>query len=313
VRSVRVDRTRGRRGRRWLASGDGGVLARRRRSHRGRGRRWGRLVGRRHLNLTIGNLRDDAAAGDGSLDLSIVDLRDLASRVRGSLDLTIGNLADDRRRSRLVGARRGLNLTVGNLSNGRRSGLGRRRAAALGRGSRLVGACRCLDLTVGNLSHRRRSGLVGTSRSLDLSVGDLANSRSTESRARLARRAAGATRGDDADRDRLALGRPVTVIQVIEVARAALVERGGGSQGQQVVLADGEASGVDGTSLGGAVELELVVGGDVSGAGLGVLEDTVVEGNQQRAAILAFLLKPCQPCVPVSYPPRHGSPLPPLG
>lgn len=85
------------------------------------------------------------------------------------------------------------------------------------------------------------------------------------------------------DLDSLALGSPVTIVQVVEVARLALVPNRRPAEGERLVPADGEASGVDGASLGRVVELELVVGRNVSCPALSIGEDAVGQGQEQGA------------------------------
>lgn len=69
------------------------------------------------------------------------------------------------------------------------------------------------------------------------------------------------------------------VVKVVEVAAQALEEDSGVAEGEGAVAASRPASSVDGASLGRAVELELVVGGDVTSAVLGVGENTILEGD----------------------------------
>ena len=93
------------------------------------------------------------------------------------------------------------------------------------------------------------------------------------------------TTANDVDVDLRALGGLGLVVQVVEIAAQALVEDGVVTDGEGVVRADGPASSVDGTGLRGTVELELVVGRDVTGAALVVLEDTVLEGDLEVGAL----------------------------
>lgn len=85
------------------------------------------------------------------------------------------------------------------------------------------------------------------------------------------------------DGDSLALLSPVLVVQVVEVARQAAVEGLVGAEGQQVVLANGETAGVDGTSLRRTIELELEVGGNVTGALLGVVDGLIRQGEDEHS------------------------------
>jgi len=92
-------------------------------------------------------------------------------------------------------------------------------------------------------------------------------------------RSTGSTTLDNVDVDLIALLASGLVVKVVEVAAQALEEDGGATEGKRAVAASGPASSVDGASLSRAVELELVVGGDVTGAVLGVGEDTILEGD----------------------------------
>lgn len=73
---------------------------------------------------------------------------------------------------------------------------------------------------------------------------------------------------------------------VVEVAKGAAHTPPppcGASNGERVVAADGEAAGVDGTSLGRAVKLELAVGNDRTSAAVLVVEDAVLERARKGA------------------------------
>lgn len=78
-----------------------------------------------------------------------------------------------------------------------------------------------------------------------------------------------------------ALSSPGSVVEVIEAAAQALVEDAGSTEGQSAVATSRETGGVNRTSLGWRIELELVVGRNVSRASLGILQDTVVERDRQ--------------------------------
>ena len=80
------------------------------------------------------------------------------------------------------------------------------------------------------------------------------------------------------------------VVKVVEVAAQALEEDSGVAEGKRAVAASRPASSVDGASLGRAVELELVVGGDVAGAVLGVGENTVLEGDLKLPGVVLLPL-----------------------
>lgn len=179
-----------------------------------------------------------------SLNLVIGDLANLAPL--GNLDLTIGNLGD--RTGVSSSSSRSLNLSVGDLRDGTRGG------TTLG--STIGGS---LDLAVVDLTDSS-AGLGGRLR-LDASC------RAAGGRVAIAL---------DPDVDWLTLRGPVAVIQVVELARAALVEDLGGTKGQVAVVASREARGSEGASLRRTVELELVVIGDITSSLLLVGKDTVL-------------------------------------
>lgn len=94
--------------------------------------------------------------------------------------------------------------------------------------------------------------------------------------------------GDGDDGDGLALRRPRSVVQVVEAARQALVEGLGGAQRHDVVLAEREAAGEEGAGLCRLIELELVVGRDVSGPALRVVGRAVLQRDDERSLFAAF-------------------------
>ncbi len=267
--------------------------------------------GRGSLDLAVGDLSDlGAASGRGSLDLAIRDLGDGSTGGRGSLDLAVGDLGD----GGTAGGRGGLDLTVGDLRDGGTSGDLDLAIRDLGHG-RQVG--RSLDLAVGDLGNGGAGGLVARGAvSLNLSIANLAHGDGDSGGLDLG--LAVGESGDDGGHshaggdgglhgaatvvllaaaghgdnlDGLALLGPRAVVQVVEVTRAALVEDGGGTDGQGAVLASGETSSVDGTSLGGrAVELELVVGDNGANAALAVGQDTILEVKDERLVARARTL-----------------------
>lgn len=96
------------------------------------------------------------------------------------------------------------------------------------------------------------------------------------------------------DLNRRTLWSPRAVIQVEKVAARALIEDCRAAEREGAVSARREASSEDGASLSRLVKLELVVCGDVTGAGLRVLEDSVLEGSNQntvRSAVIALLFE----------------------
>jgi len=214
----------------------------------------GSAVAVRSLDLAVGDL-GNGALGRSSLDLTVGNLGDGSGGAGGSsagLDLAVGDLRDG-----CAGgsSSAGLDLTVGDLRNGSTR-------------------CAGLDLTVRDLGDRGR-GLLG------LAVGKLRSSGGGR----------GASAGtDDLDGDLVALRAGALVVQVVEVAAQALVESGLTTKGKRAVGASGPTGSVDGTSLGRAVELELVVGGDVTSALLGVKEYTVLEGDLKLHGVVLLAL-----------------------
>ena len=217
----------------------------------------------RGLDLTVGDLSDRLADRGRGLDLAIRDLSDGLSS--GSLDLTVRDLSNG------LGSRgRSLDLAVGDLSD-------------------LDTTSGCLDLTVGDLSDgstgrgldltiRNLSDSLGGGGGLELTVADLGGSTAGSNTTGL----------EDVDVDGGALVTSGLVIEVVEVATQALVEDGRGADGESAVAADGEARGVDGTSLGGLVELELVVGSNVTSAALIISQDTVGKSDSQDLVLTSL-------------------------
>lgn len=93
----------------------------------------------------------------------------------------------------------------------------------------------------------------------------------------------GATARENDNLDRGALGSPVAIVQVVEVARLALVPDGRATQGEGAVLTRAEASGVDGTGLRGSIKLELEVAGNVTNAALSVGQDRARQAGDKNA------------------------------
>lgn len=145
-----------------------------------------------------------------------------------------------------------------------------------------------LDLAIANLANGNRDG---GGNDLGLAVLDDSNERrghhgGTDNVAARWDRSVFAT-GEDRKVDGRALLGPVTVIEVVEVARQAAVESRGATQSERAVGADREARSVNHTSLRGAVELELVVGNNGANAALRISEDTVLESEVQRSLLTA--------------------------
>jgi hypothetical protein len=92
-------------------------------------------------------------------------------------------------------------------------------------------------------------------------------------------------RGSDREKvneDLLALSTLGLVVEVVESTAEALVPDGRVTKSESAVGTSGETSGVDGTSLGRTIELELLVGSNVTNAALVVSEDTVGEGHLEH-------------------------------
>lgn len=214
------------------------------------------------LDLAVRDLSDGSLAGgglaDSGLDLAVGDLGDGSlADTSGSLDLAVGDLSDG---STASGS---LDLTVRDL------------------GDDLRLASRGLDLAIGDLGN-----LGGRGGGLDLTVGDLRDSRGRSgSDLAISSTADGGARANDVDVDLRALVAGGLVVKVVEGTAQALVEDGRVTKGKSAVAADRPARGVDGTSLGRLVELELVVGGDVASAALVVSQDTVGEGHGEDLAL----------------------------
>ncbi len=179
------------------------------------------------------------------LDLTVRDLSDWYwSRCRGcGLDLTVRDLGDWCW-SKCRGW--GLDLSVGDLSN---------TASRLG-------------LAVGDLADR-----CVYSRAGDLAIRNLRLDTSGSGSGGGGCRSSSGCGSSSTNHDNVdwrALRGVVVIVEVVEVAAEALVPGGVIAEGELTILADGEASGVDSTSLGWVIKLELVVGGDVASPTLGI-------------------------------------------
>lgn len=115
-----------------------------------------------------------------------------------------------------------------------------------------------LWLAVGNRAHDRCCYNVGTD--------DLSHTTGTAG-------TGGGTAGHGFENDGVTLRGPVAVIQVPKVARLALPKLSRVSKSHQAIGAEGEASRVQCTGLRRLVELELVVGRDVSGTRKSIFGD----------------------------------------
>ena len=197
------------------------------------------------------------------------------------LDLTVGDLGD-----RLADGGRGLDLTVRDLSDRLSSGSLDLAIRDLSDGDTTSGG---LNLTIGDLSDR------GTGRGLDLTIRDLSDSLGGGGGleltvANLGSSASGSstTSLQDVDVDGRALVASGLVVKVVEVTAQALVEDGRATDGKSAVAADGETRGVDGTGLGRLVELELVVGSNVTSAALVIGQDTVGKSDSQDLVLTSL-------------------------
>lgn len=99
---------------------------------------------------------------------------------------------------------------------------------------------------------------------------------------RLRYRVLGAARYCD-DGDGLALFRPCSVVQVVEAARPTLVECLGRAQRQPEILADGESAVEESASLRRSIELELVVGSNISSPTLCIHSNSVVQRQDESS------------------------------
>jgi len=234
----------------------------------------------RCLDLTVGDLRDRSTSGSGSLDLTVGDLGDRSTSRSRSLDLTVGDLGDS---GTAGGGGRGLDLAVGDLSD--RLASGGLDLTVRDLSDRL--ASRGLDLAVRDLGNARGSG-----GGLDLTVGNLGDlGGGSNCASGLGSGARRSSTSNDVNVDGRALATSGLVVEVVEVSAQALVEDARATKGESAVGASREASGVDGTSLDGVVELELTVGSDVTSAALVVGELAVAEGDLKSLGVLLTSLK----------------------
>jgi len=156
-----------------------------------------------------------------------------------------------------------LDLAVRDLGNGLASGSLDLTVRDLG--DRLAGTG--LDLTIRDLGDRLSSGGGG----LELTVANLGGSAARGSSSSV----------EDVDVDRRALSTSGLIVEVVEGTAQALVEDSGVTNSKSAVAADGETRGVDGTGLGGLVELELVVGSNVTSAALVIGQGTILKSDSQ--------------------------------
>jgi len=209
------------------------------------------------LGLTVADLGDDWANRSRCLRLAIRDLGDNGSCGRlgcTSLRLAIRDLRDNWS-CRGLGCT-GLRLAIRDLRDDAGSG------------------STSLRLTVGDL------GDAGWCGDLGLTVTDLGGTGTAS------------LHSSDVDRNALCTG--ALAVQVVEVTREALVKDSWcrtaiGRESEGVVATEREPAGFLSTGLNRSVELELIVGGNVSLAASLVLQNTVVEGEGQGTGKLARL------------------------
>ena len=247
----------------------------------GRSGSWGH--GASLLGLAVGVLADGRGHGATFLGLAIRVFADGGSRSGGGsaslLGLAVGVLADSGGRSG-GGSASLLRLAVGVLADS--SGRSGSRRASLLRLAVLVladsgGGASLLGLTIGVLADGRADGAGGglTIRLLGGNDG------------RRGRRAAAGRNNSDVNG--VALAANGGGVKVVEATAQALVPDGAG-ESEGAVAADGETAGVDGVALERSVELELLVGGDITLALLGVGQDTVGEGQDEGGVVAAVIL-----------------------
>lgn len=179
-------------------------------------------------------------------------------RSSGSLRLVVRDLGD-------TGSCLGLRLVVRDL-----------RHASGGWGLRLVirdlrdaGSSLRLGLFVRYLRN------AGSCLGLGLSVGGLRDT--------LRGRARRITLRKGVDVDWRALRSPAAIVEIVEATRVAGVEDGRATKSKRAVATDGEARGIDSTSLRWRVKLELEVVGNVSSIALLIVKLAVLERQDERA------------------------------
>ena len=94
---------------------------------------------------------------------------------------------------------------------------------------------------------------------------------------------------DSLDEDLIALVASLVGIQVVEISAQALPPDGGAANSEGVVGAEREASGIDGTGLDWLIELELIIGSDVTCSTSLICEDTALEGECEDTRKLSLL------------------------
>lgn len=153
-----------------------------------------------------------------------------------------------------------------------------------------------IRLTIGDLRDLAEGHTGSGGPNLRLAVGQDRNNRGGDNlgthNLAIARVVGGSSTLHQDDLDRLALGSPGAIVQVVEVSRGALVPNSATTQSQRTIATGGKPSSVDGTCLSRGVKLELVVASNVSSATLSVGQDTIVEIGHEDAvagALVALL------------------------
>lgn len=147
-------------------------------------------------------------------------------------------------------------------------------------------------LTIGDLRNLAEGNTSGGGPDLGLSVGQGRNNGGGDNlgtdNLAIARLVGVSTLHQD-NLNRLALGGPRAVVQVVEVSRGALVPNSAVTQSQRTIATSGESSSVDGARLSGGIKLELVVASNVSSAALSVGQDAIGEVGDEDAVAGALI------------------------
>jgi hypothetical protein len=131
--------------------------------------------------------------------------------------------------------------------------------------------CNPLGLPVANLCHWGRDSCRGLRLSISCFTNDIS----------------GAAR-ENVDENSIALRSPIRTVEVRETPTRTFIEDSGATESQRGVGKDRESSGVDSTCLRGRVELELVVGSDISCPALSIGENTVGKSNGKVSGLSAI-------------------------
>ncbi len=90
-----------------------------------------------------------------------------------------------------------------------------------------------------------------------------------------------ATTVDGLNVDLIALVSLLVGVDVVKLSTQTLPPDVLGTNGKSLVGAKGEASSIFSPSLGGSIELELVIGGDIASSASLVLQDTALESEAE--------------------------------